>query len=211
MRIAKEFCMKSKIALNAESYETKKRTALFYTIVSPNIQRITLILLLSIFPFMISCAPMNRLGEQIQTFYWDIQKKMRKPGEKMITHPNKVWEKYNCAQKKLPMLIVEANEILPPQLYSGKELNHHFIYSMCPAKPSQLINGTLVRRVYFKTRTVFEDVTNDFEFKPGEWSVDAFIGIPSKAPPGVYALEVSFSGGEHSFSKSEQFVVKPPK
>jgi hypothetical protein len=152
---------------------------------------------------------MNRLGEQIQTFYWDIQKKMRKPGEKMITHPSKVWEKYNCAKKKRPMLIVEANEILPPELYSGKDLNHHFIYSMCPLNPSQLIKGTLFRRVYFNGQTVFEDVTANFEFKPGEWSVDAFIGIPSKAQPGVYALEVSFSGGEHSFSKIEQFVVKP--
>ena len=126
----------------------------------------------------------------------------------MITHPNKVWEKYHCTQKKLPMLIVEANEILPPELYPGKDLNHHLIYSMCPAEPSQLIRGTLVRQVYFKTRVVFKDVTNNFEFKPGEWSVDAFIGIPSKAPPGVYALEVSFSGGGHSFSKTEQFVVK---
>ena len=208
MRIAKEFCMKSKIPLNVKSDETN---SLFYIFISPSMQRIILILLFSISPFMISCTPMNRLGEQIQTFYWDIQKKMRKPGEKMITHPNKVWKKYNCAEKKLPMLIVETNEILPPQLYSGEDLNHHFIYSMCPLKPAQLIKGSLVRRVYFKNRTIFKDVTNNFEFKPGEWSVDAFIGIPLKAQPGVYALEVSFSGAEHSFSKIEQFVVKPTK
>ena len=96
MKIAKEFCMKSKIPLNAESAKTKKKSSLFYTIISLYIPRIILILLLSVFPFMISCTPMNKLGEQIQTFYWDIQKKMRKPGEKMITHPNKVWKKYNC-------------------------------------------------------------------------------------------------------------------
>ena len=157
---------------------------------------------------MISCAQLNTVGEQIQSVYWDIQKTMRKPGEKLITHPDKVWEKYQCASKELPMLVVETNEILPPQLNSGEELNHHFTYIMCPASPSQVIKGRLTRLIYYEGRIIFKDITDDFELKPGEWSVDAFVDIPSQAKPGVYSFEVKFSNGEHAFSKSRHFVVK---
>ena len=109
------------------------------------------------------------------------------------------------------MLVVETNEILPPQLNAGKELNHHFTYVMCPAMPSQVIKGKLTRLIHYEGRIIFEDVTDDFELKPGEWSVDAFIDIPPQAEPGVYSFEVRFSSGEHTFSKSRHFVVTSPQ
>ncbi len=188
--------------------ETKKTKTLLLS-EAGQIRVFILTLVLFISPFIISCAQLNTVGDQIQLFYWDIQKNMRKPGEKLITHPNQVWEKYHCGKKDLPLFLVETNEILPPKLHAGKELNHHFVYVMCPAEPSQVIRGRLTRSIYYKGHVIFKDETDNFEFKPGEWCVDAFITIPPEAEPGVYSLEVSFSGIKHPFSKNEHFVVIP--
>lgn len=176
---------------------------------SVNVRKGLYCLLVFLLPLIASCASTS-VGEQFQAFYWDIQKSMRKPGEKLLTHPNKVHAKYNCATRRLPFFQIEKNEILPPRLYAGKELNHHLIYVMCPAKPSQIISGKLTRSIYYKSRSIFKDVIKNFEFKPGEWSIDAFIKVPEAAEPGVYSLEVAFSGKGTSFRENQHFVVTAP-
>jgi hypothetical protein len=70
-----------------------------------------------------------------------------------------------------------------------------------------VVIGDLSRRITLKGNTVFEDVSRRFELKPGKWQLDAFIGIPAAAPPGVYAVEVAFSGGTVQFQRSASLVV----
>ena len=139
--------------------------------------------------------------------YWDLKKSLRKPGEKLLAHPEAVWEEYHCAQEKRPFLKLVKYEVLPPEVRPGEEVNQHFEYVFCPAKPAQVLKGNLWRRVYFKGKVVFEDLSSGFELKPGKWAVDAFIRIPPEASPGVYYLEVLFKG-PRSFKAGQNFVVK---
>ncbi len=151
--------------------------------------------------FLVSCAPV----------YWELKKSLREPGEKLLAHPDKVWQEYACAQQKLPFIKIIKYEILPPKLYPGEELNQHFEYVFCPAKPAQVLSGTLYRRIYFKGHIIFEDKTPEFELKPGKWAVDAFIRVPPEAKPGVYFLEVFFKASKFTFKKGQNFVVKAKK
>jgi hypothetical protein len=61
--------------------------------------------------------------------------------------------------------------------------------------------------VLFKGREVFQDTTN-YEFKPGTWTVDVFIGIPKEAGGGVYALAVALQYGNETLKERNSFVVK---
>ncbi len=187
--------------LKNHSFSKKGRT---------RIQRLIMVLALLTSPMLFSCSAVKSIGESLQSFQWGIQKSMRKPGEKMLYHPDKAWDRYKCDGKTLPMLQIDEMEVLPPRLYAGEELNHHLIYAMCPEKPSQVIRGKLTRSISYKSEVIFQDVTRDFEFKPGKWSIDAFITIPAEAEPGVYSLEAKLTGTKQNFSKSLHFVVKPP-
>ena len=84
--------------------ETKKDKT-FLSIASHRIGIFLLILVGSVSPLIISCAPLNSVGEQIKSVYWDIQKTMRKPGEKLITHPDKVWTNINVKVKSCQCLL----------------------------------------------------------------------------------------------------------
>lgn len=135
-----------------------------------------------------SCAGTN----SFDSFMANIQKSFRTPGEKLLQNPDTVWKEHNCDQIRLPLVAVEENELIPPMLKPGEDFNHHLVYSMCPARPSEVYPGDLYRIIYYKGEKVFEDVSRNFEFKPGKWSVDAFINIPAQANPGIYSLEVRF-------------------
>ena len=54
---------------------------------------------------------------------------------------------------------------------------------------------------------MFRDTTN-YEFKPGTWTVDVFIGIPKEAVSGVYALDVALRYENQTLKKSNSFMVK---
>lgn len=174
------------------------------------IKMFLLVLALVSLPLLYSCTAARSIGETFRTIRWSVQKDMRKPGEKLIHHPDKVWNRYRCAGKKLPMLLIEKNEVLPPELYAGEEVNHRLVYAMCPKKQSGVIRGSLIRSIYFKNKVIFQDISKDYEFKPGKWCVDVFITIPPEAEPGVYSLETMLTGTSRDFKKSTQFVVKPP-
>jgi len=148
--------------------------------------------------FLVSCAPV----------YWELKKSLREPGEKLLVHPDKVWQEYSCAQKRRPFAQIVKYEILPPELYPGEELNQHFEYVFCPARPAQVLAGTLYRRIYFKGKIIFEDKTPNFELKPGKWAVDAFIRVPPEAKAGVYFLEVLFKAPGLTLKEGHNFVVK---
>jgi hypothetical protein len=146
-------------------------------------------------------------GDKIQNFFWNLEKQTRKPGETLIDVPDKIRKDYNCDKKQLPFASIEDNEVLPPKIHPGDELNHRFVYVMCPTRDASVVAGNLYRRIYFKGKVLFQDVSKNFEIKPGKWSVDAFITVPLKTEPGVYSLELSFESKLFTLQKSHDLVV----
>jgi hypothetical protein len=61
--------------------------------------------------------------------------------------------------------------------------------------------------VLFKGNEMFRDTTV-YEFKPGTWTVDVFIGIPKEATGGVYALNIALQYGNETLKESNSFTVK---
>ncbi|MBN8449748.1 MAG: hypothetical protein J0M13_12200 [Candidatus Accumulibacter sp.] len=156
-----------------------------------------------------ACATGQGLGpaDTVQSWLWRMEKGMRKPGEKLVSHPDVVWKERQCAKLQRPFVDIDLNEVLPPRVTAGDEFSHRMVYSMCPLRTGEVVIGDLSRRITLKGNTVFEDVSRRFELKPGKWQLDAFIGIPAAAPPGVYAVEVAFSGGTLQFQRSVSLVV----
>jgi hypothetical protein len=124
-----------------------------------------------------------------------LRRAVREPGQELVDLPGKVERQYGCAEKKLPYFRLEKNELNPNRVPAGGELNHRMIYAMCPEKPTEVIEGTLVTRIRFKGTPIVTETLEPFELKPGRWIVDAFITLPENAEEGVYALEVGFTSG----------------
>ncbi len=170
------------------------------------------LLLFAIFVTLAACSG-KRIDfsdplRSVEDIFWDVKKQMRKPGEKLVTHPDRVWRQYRCSNRKLPFIQIESNELLPPRLTAGEELNHHLVYVMCPARPAQVVGGQLNRTLYFRGRPLFTDRTPGFEFKPGRWAVDAFITVSPKAQTGVYSLETRFDKRSVRINATQHFVVE---
>ena len=132
---------------------------------------------------------------------------MRKQGEKMVRTPEQTKEKYACAPSSKTMFRLEEVEVLPAVVTPGKEINQRIRYAYCPLTPSGTLKGRIVRAVLFKGEELYHDTT-DYEFKPGTWTVDVFIGIPKEAASGVYALNVTLRYEGQTLKESNSFVVK---
>src|SRR5437870_3703673 len=115
---------------------------------------------------------------------------VHKPGEKIVRTPEETKETYTCAAYRKTMLHLEDVQVLPDIVTPGKEINQRIRYAFCPLTPSSTLKGSITRTVLFKGKQMFCDTTN-YEFKPGTWTVDVFIGIPKEAARGVYALDVA--------------------
>ncbi|MGQ0793228.1 MAG: hypothetical protein ACT4NX_03975 [Deltaproteobacteria bacterium] len=148
---------------------------------------------------------------QTTTAIKDIQQKalisIRKPGEKMSSSPEDTAKRYACAFGRQNRLIVEEVDAVPDRISAGDEINQRIRYAFCPAKPSGTERGRITRSILYRGQTVFED-TGVYEFKPGTWTVDAFIEVPTQAKSGVYAVEVSISYSQDNIRRSNSFVVK---
>lgn len=159
---------------------------------------------------MISCVPLAVVGVAGLGAgfgaggFSHIQKLMRKPGEKIIEGPSAIWIEHKCDDKNLPFMMLEKNELIPLKIKPGDELNHHFVYAMCPVRPTEVIQGHLFRNILFRGNVIFQDKSN-FEMKPGRWEVDAFITVPKDAETGIYALEAVFESQSSDMGKHEVF------
>jgi hypothetical protein len=131
----------------------------------------------------------------------------RKPGDKMMRTPEKTKEKYACVSYGKRMLKLEEVQILPDVVASGKEINQRIQYAFCPFAPSETLKGSIIRTVLFKGNKVFQDTTA-YEFKPGTWMVEVFIGIPKEAQSGVYVLNIALQYGNETLKGSNAFTVK---
>ena len=114
----------------------------------------------------------------------------RKEGDKMVYGPERTQEQYACASAKRVILQLEEVQILPEVVSSGKEINHRIRYALCPFPRTEILGGDIIRVVRFDQREVFRDVAF-YQFKPGTWTVDAFIGIPKEARGGIYTIETT--------------------
>lgn len=142
------------------------------------------IALLCLLAALSGCA--HPMGRMRQAF--------REPGEKLTDLPDAVARDLGCAERPLPHVALERNEINPERVRAGGEFNHRLVYALCPAEPTAVVAGTLTTRIRFKGRVLVTDRVEGYELKPGRWIVDSSVALPPSAEPGVYALEWDFEG-----------------
>jgi hypothetical protein len=138
---------------------------------------------------------------------WSMQKSLRNPGEHLEAFPEAVWQEYDCAAQRRPFFVIERNELVPPRVKIGGEFNHRLVYALCPDQPTQTVSGRLQTKIRFRGDPIVRETTEAYELKPGRWTVDAEVGLPETAEPGVYAYEISFESGAVSFERQLTFVV----
>jgi hypothetical protein len=138
-----------------------------------------------------------------------LKKTFRKPGEKLESFPEAVWEEYDCDSQKRPFFIIEENELVPEKVSPGGDFNHRMIYVMCPRQATETVQGDLQTRIRFRGSPIVRKTTKAYEIKPGRWIVDSEVVLPEEAEPGVYAFELAFKSRSLSFDKSLTFVVTP--
>ncbi len=130
----------------------------------------------------------------------------RKPGENLEKSPQETLQNYpSCTEQAMPVLF-EA-EVLPERIAPGKEINLRIRYSTCLSASSAPKKGEIIRTVYYQNRAIFRDKTR-YEFKPGTWTVDAFIKIPADAGPGTYKVETTIIYKNRPLKKTDSFEVK---
>ena len=130
-----------------------------------------------------------------------------KPGERMVRTPEETKGKSTCTPYSKTMLQLEDVQVSPDIVTPGKEINQRIRYAFCSLTPSSTLKGSITRIVLFEGKQMFRDTTN-YEFKPGTWTVDVFIGIPQEAVSGVYALDVALRYDNQTLKKSNSFIVK---
>ena len=161
------------------------------------------IVLIALF-FLLACSTGQWNPERIVD---GVLVQMRAPGEKLLDTPDNVRSKYKCASRKLPFIQIIDNELLPTQVVPGEKMNHHLVYVMCPENPTEISTGTLHREVMYKGKLLSDDDSEIIEFKPGKWSVDAFLKIQLTAEPGAYSLTMRFENNDFEYQKSLSFLV----
>lgn len=139
---------------------------------------------------MASCATVDATVERVQQ---RIQKWTRTAGEKMDMNPDTVWVAESCGERMLPFFRMDENKVTPSTIETGEEINHRIIYTMCPKRPYEAIQGQLRTSVYLGSQVVMVDTVDQFEIKPGKWIVDTNILVPKEAQAGVYWLDVVFN------------------
>ena len=146
-------------------------------------------------------------GDMMQELEQKAVKSTRKSGERLAASPDDTAKAHSCESGKENVIFLELSEVLPERVNPGSEINHRLQVAFCPYAPSGTVKGAIVRRVLHKGRVTFTD-SAQHEFKPGTWTIDAFITIPKNAPAGIYAMEVLVSYQDKSLKQTHNFVVK---
>jgi hypothetical protein len=145
------------------------------------------------------CASMQDLHQQFI-------ESVRRPGEIMEKTPEETLQYYpSCSEQNIPALF--ETEIVPLRVLPGKEINHRIRYATCLTASSAPQNGEIVRTVYYERQAIFRDRTK-YEFKPGTWTVDAFIRVSENARPGNYLVDTAIIYMGKTIGKIDTFQVK---
>lgn len=139
----------------------------------------------------VSCA---ELKTKYHDFAQSIGQDDRSPGEKMRLSAADVWYKEDCGNRSLPFFRMDQNNIVPQSVRAGDKISHRIEYSMCSKTPDRPVRGRLITSVYYGSRPLQSEKTDNFEMKPGRWVVDTDIYVPSMARPGEYSVRTSFAG-----------------
>lgn len=114
------------------------------------------------------------------------------PGSKIITPAEDVFAALGCADKPLPLLVVESDTLTPNPAVPGSEIHHRLVYAFCPKPGDKTETGTLTRTLSLMGKTVFSDVTAGVTVLPGRVAVDAYLTVPAGAQPGTYSYTVEY-------------------
>ncbi len=163
-----------------------------------------------LFPLVMTSCTVSKVdpGDYFKSLWWDVKMNQREAGEEMIADPAWIWRKLRCNNRTLPYLQVDSNEVIPSRLTAGERINHHMVYSLCPATPSKVVPARLARSILYKGNIIFQDVTDNYELKPGRWSVDAFVKVAEQAQAGVYSLQSTLTNKDLDVTVDAGFVVK---
>ena len=159
------------------------------------------LLIMALSLVLLSCASQTPLPESKTTL-------PATPGVMQLLDGTEIWKEYHCDSKKLPFIVIEQDQILPISVQAGKEIQHRFVYAACTSSGQQAIKGSLSRKIYYRGRVVFEDTTRNFEIKPGQWKVNAVVGIPPQVKPGSYDFELVISSPTTAVKKNLPFMVQ---
>ena len=146
--------------------------------------------------------PVRKLEDAIQ----DLHFKNRTRGEQQRGDATVVAREMGCTARSGPQVRLDTHEVLPSRPTAGREINHRLVYSACGIGAG--VTGTLTRKVSHRGRELFED-SERFTLRPGRWAVDAFIGVPAQAQPGVYRIDARFEYRGMSFRSTDDFTVVP--
>ncbi|HPU53572.1 MAG TPA: hypothetical protein PK359_18570 [Burkholderiaceae bacterium] len=146
--------------------------------------------------------PVRKIEDAIQ----DLQFNNRTRGEQQRADAPSVARELGCTPRSGPQVRLDSHEVLPSRPTAGREINHRLVYSACGVGTGA--TGTLSRKVSHRGRALFED-SERFTLKPGRFAVDAFIGVPAQAQPGVYRIEARFEYRGMSFRSTDDFTVVP--
>jgi hypothetical protein len=145
--------------------------------------------------------------DKIQDIQQRAMMSMRKPGEKMVAPPGEAPRRYSCSPYMKDRLIIEEIDVIPVRINAGDEINQRIRYGLCPNFPSGTLSGKIIRTVLFNGEMQFEDITY-YEFKPGTWTIDAFIEVPGDVEEGMYEVEVVITYGSKTVRSMDSFLVK---
>ena len=154
---------------------------------------------------LINCASLKK---QTNFVYEKLLISMRKPGEKLMSLPQEVWQENDCDNKKRPYKKIETFEVIPKIIQPGKSFNLRFLYSLCSSERFKEIVGTLFTRISFRDKYIVNDKEEKYAMKPGRWLTDTFIDLPRTAKVGVYKIELEFSSSELQFKRQTIFVIE---
>lgn len=131
-----------------------------------------------------------------------------KAGVKQVLDEQAVWNEYNCGSKKLPFIIIERDDIAPSAVRPSQEFRYRFVYAACISGNQKTIKGTLDRKIYYRSRLIYQDVKRDFVVKPGRWDVTALVQVPPKAVSGTYSFDLTLKTPVTTVTRSSIFIVK---
>jgi hypothetical protein len=157
-------------------------------------------------PFFLAASLVLTGCATVKDIHQQYIESIRRPGENMERGPEETLQNYpSCTEQSMPPLF--ETEVIPERVVPSKEVNLRIRYSTCLSAGSAPKKGEIIRTVHYQNRLAFRDKTR-YEFKPGTWTVDAFIKVPDDAKPGTYTVESTIIYKNKLLKKIDSFQVK---
>jgi hypothetical protein len=116
-----------------------------------------------------------------------------KPGERLEASPQRVQAESECASRPKPFAYLGTAVLIPDTVKPGESVIHRIVYTLCTGDDA-LVTGRLRTRIVRGSANVLSDAVQNYRLKPGRWTVDSTVHVPSSAPEGSYGVVVDFAG-----------------